>query len=154
MHVLGMAKSSLCLKGAKASKLELDFFKLAFTVTKLRASNEEAIGYLQVLSPIGEDRAQRWVTKYQAAGIVEILFSSLDDRELAALVEEKTRNAFGLLTAPATKGAGLSLASIGRQLGESVLERGVLARHPAAIRVDDKRRFPFGILWDYYGIVE
>ena len=49
MHILGMAKSSLTLKGAKASKLELDFFKLAFAVSVLRTSGEQAIGYLQVL---------------------------------------------------------------------------------------------------------
>jgi hypothetical protein len=65
MHILGMAKSSLTLKGAKAPKLELDFFKLAFAVAAFRAVGEQAIGYLQVLALPARDRALGWDACYE-----------------------------------------------------------------------------------------
>ncbi len=117
MHVLGMAKSSLCLKGAKASKLELDFFKLAFAVAKLRASGDEAVGYLLVLSTAARERAVGWVTKYQTGDAVVVLYTAPDDAELVALAAEKARNAAGLLATPDAERAELSLASLGRELG-------------------------------------
>jgi hypothetical protein len=148
-----MAKSSLCLKGAKASKLELDFFKLAFAVAKLRASNEQAVGYLQVLSTAARDRAVVWTTKYETGDAVVILYAAPNDAELVALADEKARNAAGLLATPDGERAGLSLASLGRKLGESALAREVLSRHPTVARVEDKSRFPQRIDWDFYGLV-
>ena len=153
MHVLGMAKSSLCLKGAKASKLELDFFKLAFAVAGLRASGEQAVGYLQVMSTAARDRAGGWVAKYQTGEAVVILYAAPDDAELVALAAEKVRNAAGLLATPDAERAGLSLALLGRKLGESALAREVLSRHPTVARVEDKSRFPQRIDWDFYGLV-
>jgi hypothetical protein len=153
MHVLGMAKSSLCLKGAKPSKLELDFFKLAFAVAQLRANGQQAVGYLQVLSPAARDRAVGWTAKYQTGDAVVILYSAPDGADLVALAAEKARNAAGLLATANAKRAGLSLASLGRRLGESALVRGVLALHPTVLRVEDKRRFPQRIDWDFYGLV-
>jgi hypothetical protein len=153
MHVLGMAKSSLCLKGAKASKLELDFFKLAFAVAKLRASNEQAIGYLLVLSTPARDRAIGWTAKYQTGDAVVVLYAAPDNAELMALAAEKARNAAGLLTTSNAERAGLSLASLGRELGESALTRQVFSRHPTVERVEDKSRFPQRIDWDFYGLV-
>jgi hypothetical protein len=153
MHVLGMAKSSLCLKGAKASKLELDFFKLAFAVAQLRATNEQAVGYLQVLSAAARDRAVGWIAKYQTGDAVNILYAAPDDAKLVTLAAEKVRNAAGLLATPNADRASLSLASFGRELGESALLQEVLARHPTVERVEDRSRFPQRIDWDYYGVV-
>ncbi len=95
MHILGMAKSSLTLTGAKASKLELDFFKLAFSVAALRANGERATGYLQVLSVPARDRATGWCAKYSTSDIVVVLYSEPTEEELVALVAEKSRNALG-----------------------------------------------------------
>ena len=153
MHVLGMAKSSLCLKGAKASKLELDFFKLAFAVAKLRAANEHAIGYLQVLSTTARARADGWIDKYQTGDAVVVLYAAPDDAELVALVAEKARNAAGLLATPNAERAGLSLASLGRELGESALALEITSRHPSVVRVENKSSFPQQIDWDFYGLV-
>jgi hypothetical protein len=153
MHVLGMAKSSLCLKGAKASKLELDFFKLAFAVAKLRTSTERAVGYLQVLSTAARDRAVGWTAKYHTEDAVVVLYAAPNDAELVALATEKARNAAGLLATPDAVRAGLSLASLGRQLGESVLTREMFSRHPTVVRIKEKSRFPQRIDWDFYGFV-
>ena len=153
MHILGMAKSSLCLKGAKASKLELDFFKLAFAVAKLRAAGEEPIGYLQVLSARARDRAVGWIAKYQTGDAVVVLYAVPDEAELVALTAEKARNAASLLATANAGRAGLSLASLGRALGESALAREVFSRHPAIARVDVRSQFPQRIDWDFYGLV-
>ena len=151
MQILGMAKSSLGLKGAKASKLELDFFKLLHATASLRAEQRHAIGYLQVLSQAAKDRADGWVEKYASRDLVTVLYTPPTDPELQALAEEKTRNALGLLAT--NKGKGLSLAALGRQLGEAALVREVFQRHPTATRVTNRREFPLAIDWDFYGIV-
>lgn len=155
MYILGMAKSSLTLKGAKASKLELDFFKLAFAVAALREAGEQAIGYLQVLAVPARDRALGWVTKYSTGDAVTILYAAPSDAELTDLAAEKARNALGLLTTADAQDADetFSLASLGEQLGESALAREVTRRHPTVARITDARQFPQHIAWDFYGTV-
>ena len=143
------------LKGGKASKLELDFFKLAFAVAALRASGEQAVGYLQVLTEPLRDRANGWATKYSTGDAVTVLYASPSDTELTALAAEKARNALGLLsTADAQRAEeALSLASFGEELGESALLREVTRRHPTVFRITDSQRFPQRIDWDFYGTV-
>jgi hypothetical protein len=155
MHILGMAKSSLTLKGAKASKLELDFFKLAFAVSVLRTSGEQAIGYLQVLAAPVRDRAIGWTVKYSTGDAVTVLYVSPTKTELAHLAAEKARNALGLISLPDAEHADktLSLASSGEEFGESALVREVIARHPSVVRITDPQRFPQRIDWDFYGTV-
>jgi hypothetical protein len=155
MHVLGMAKSSLSLKGAKGPKLELDFFKLAFAVEALRASNTPAIGYLQVLSAPAQKRALYWIEKYRTGDTVTILYTAPSDVEMTALAAEKARNASGLLsTSNAEKAATmLSLAALGQELGESALAKEIKLRHATVVRILDKIKFPQQIDWDFYGVV-
>jgi len=151
-----MAKSSLTLKGAKASKLELDFFKLAFAVAALRASGEQATGYLQVLAEPVRDRAIGWVNKYSTGDAVIVLFAVPNDMELAALAAEKARNALGLLSISDEQSAeeSLSLALLGEKLGEEALAIAVKRRHPSVFRITDRQRFPQHIDWDFYGTVQ
>ena len=155
MHILGMAKSSLTLKGAKGPKLELDFFKLAFAVAALRASGEQAIGYLQVLATSVRDRATGWTTKYATGDAVVVLYAAPTEDEFISLAAEKARNALGLLSTPDADNADetLSLATLGEMLGESALAREIAARHPGVIRIDDSNLFPQRIRWDFYGTV-
>ncbi len=153
MHVLGMAKSSLCLKGRRLQKLELDFFKLAFAIAALRASGHQAVGYLQVLSTAACTRAEGWVGKYLTGDAIVILYAAPNLAEVEALAAEKARNAAALLATTDADCADLSLASLGRELGESALSREILFRHPTVVRVANKRLFPQRIDWDYYGLV-
>lgn len=81
MYVLGMAKSSLCLKGGKASKLEFDFFKLVFAVNNLRVSGEQVVGYLKVLSLIARERGENWVDKFLTGDAVVALYCVPDEAE-------------------------------------------------------------------------
>lgn len=92
-------------------------------MANLHASDEKAVGYLQVLSSAARDRAVSWVAKYCTGDAVVVLYAAPNDAELAALAAEKARNAAGLLTTPDAERAGLSLASLGRELGESALVR-------------------------------
>lgn len=151
-----MAKSSLTLTGAKASKLELDFFKLAFSVAALRAKGEQATGYLQVLSVSARDRATWWCAKYSTSDVVVVLYSEPTEEERVALVAEKSRNAQGLLSTSNAERAEeeLSLGSLGEKLGESALAREIGRRHPTVTRINDKNHYPQRINWDFYGIVE
>jgi hypothetical protein len=153
MHILGMAKSSLDLKGAKAPKLELDFFKLAFAVAALRGSGEQAVGYLLVLAIAARDRALGWSEKYATDDAVVVLYRAPAEADLASLAVEKTRNAHGILSTRNAEHADrtLSLAPFGAKLGESVLAREILTRHPSVIRITDPQRFPQRIDWDFYG---
>ena len=49
-HILGMAKSHLDLRGAKAPKLELDYLHLIYAVKEIREKGESAQGYLVVMT--------------------------------------------------------------------------------------------------------
>jgi hypothetical protein len=155
MHILGMAKSSLSLKGAKGPKLELDFFKLAFAVEALRASNMPAIGYLQVLCAPAQKRALYWIEKYRTGNTVTVLYATPTEADMTALAAEKARNALGLLSTSNAEEAAqtLSLAALGQELGESALAREITRRHPTVDRIIDKSKFPQQIDWDFFGLV-
>lgn len=150
MHIVGMAKSSLDLKGAKGPKLELDFFKLAFAVASLRAEGKRAVGYLQVLAPLLRDRALAWIEKYQTGDAVVVLCAEPNVAELAELAAEKVRNALGLL--PDSERADDALASIGEELGERELAAEIRRRHVTVQQISDRGQFPQRIRWDFCGI--
>jgi hypothetical protein len=83
-----------------------------------------------------------WTGKYQTGDAVTVLYAAPDEVELSRLVQEKARNAAGLLITAEAERAGLSLASFGRELGESALAREVVSRYPKVDRIYDKERFP------------
>jgi hypothetical protein len=149
MHVLGMAKSFLDLKGCKGPKLELDFFKLVYAASVIRSKGEHAYGYLLALNQSVYDRAHAWIAKYQTGDTVMILLATPDPEELALLAAEKIRNALGML--PDAVGAGDALASVGEELGEGALAKEIRRLHPAVQQVTDRRQFPQGVRWDFYG---
>lgn len=153
LHILGMAKSSLDLRGAKASKLELDFFKLAFAVEALRKSGDDAIGYLQVLAESVDLRAKGWVEKYSTGDRIKVILGVPSSEDLDKLAGEKARNALGLLAKGQIDEAeeALSLGSWGKELGESALSTYITATHVGVVSSPER---PMSINWDYYGIVD
>lgn len=66
LHLFGMAKSSIDLKGAKGPKLEGDFLRLLLAVTRCRERGEGAMGYLAIPTRECEKRILTWIEKYEA----------------------------------------------------------------------------------------
>jgi hypothetical protein len=153
LHVLGMAKSSLDLRGAKAPKLELDFLRLAYAVRDLREAGEEAVGYLMVLVPKVAKAVERWQDKYSSGEGVVVLCKELEGENLESLIKEKADNAIGFIIDRQFDEAEreLSLADLGKKLGETALHQEISARHPGLI---SSQSFPLGIQWDYYGTLD
>lgn len=153
LHILGMAKSSLDLRGAKAQKLELDFLRLAYAVRDFREAGEEAVGYLMVLDPTVAITARAWIEKYGTGEGVVVLCNEITGPEFEALLKEKADNALGLLQEHRFDEAerALSLANNGRELGERALQRDIAERHPG---VTTTTAFPLGVQWDFCGTLE
>lgn len=148
-RIFGMAKSPLDLRGAKGRNLELDFLRLVYAVEHFRASGDEAQGYLLVMAESIRMRVAEWIRKYDAADCVELVVTVLSPEQASLLAQEKARNRQG--NAPGADRA-LAVAADGKRLGEVALRRHVLAAEPAVTEVQDGQA-PFGIRWDFYGLV-
>jgi hypothetical protein len=152
MHILGMAKSHMDLKGAKGPKLELDFLKIAYALAHLNAIGESGKGYLLVLTQAIGKRANAWTKKYGTGDSIEILVGNLTVRELDALREEKRKNREGMISgSQGNEVEGKSNADAGGEIGETKLREEIQKRHPHVSRIDDPRKYPLGIDWDFYG---
>jgi hypothetical protein len=147
-----MAKSSLDLRGAKGPKLELDFLRLAYVVRDLRTAGGNAVGYLAVLDSKVAATASTWIEKYHSGDAVVVLVCDLGIRDHEMLEREKSSNALGFLPAPEIRNLErkLAIADLGRELGEQALQKAIEERHPGIISCPKP---PFGIQWDYYGIL-
>ncbi len=156
MHVLGMAKSNLNLKPGQATRLELDFFKLAFAVAALQSKGDNAIGYLQVLWQTSFIRANGWKAKYGLTNqtLIVLPIPELTSEEYIMLETEKQGNAESIVPIASIKQNALhpSSAPIGTQLAENALARQIEFLHPSIKRFNDKELFPNKIHWDFYGI--
>ena len=157
MHILGMAKSSLNLAGGKASKLELDLFKIAFAVAALQKEGQEAKGCLLILSEASRKRAECWIQKYKMSGYVSVLFYQPNSSELSSLSQEKKGNASGIITSssPVLTVRNISQGYWGQHIGEERLVEEIEKLHPTITRVPtyDGNVYPQAINWDYYGIL-
>lgn len=153
LHVLGMAKSSLDLRGAKGPKLELDFLRLAYVVREIRAAGGNAVGYLAVLDSKVAATASTWIEKYHSGDAVVVLVCELGMLDHEMLMSEKSDNALGFLPDPGIRNLErkLAIADLGKELGERALQRAIEERHP---RIISFPKPPFGIKWDYYGILQ
>ncbi|MCB1133341.1 MAG: hypothetical protein KDN05_19625, partial [Verrucomicrobiae bacterium] len=154
-HVLGMAKSSLDLKGAKHQKLELDFLRLAYAVRDLREAGDDAIGYLLVLVPELKRAAEGWKNKYSTGDGVVVLCRGIEGPALESLLREKADNALGLIQEMKLDKAerSLSLANLGKELGETSLASEIEELHPGIQNLTDREptSLPLKVAWDYYG---
>ncbi|MBN8461089.1 MAG: hypothetical protein J0M04_24950 [Verrucomicrobia bacterium] len=148
-----MAKSSLDLRGAKGPKLELDFLRLAYVVRDIRTAGGNAVGYLAVLDSKVAETASTWIEKYRSGDAVVVLMCHLGMREHELLMSEKSANAIGFLPAPELRKLErkLAIADLGRELGEQALQKAIEEHHPGIMKCTNP---PFGIQWDYYGIVQ
>ena len=150
-----MAKSHLDLKGAKSSKLELDYLRLVFAVKEMRRQGDSAQGYLAILTPEISGRVKQWEHKYRGRECVEVMTISLPGHVKNGLKQEKASNLAGMV-AGATGGesGGRSSADFGRETVEHALRRIILKSEPDVHQVIDENKYPFGIRWDFYGIAD
>lgn len=154
-HVLGMAKSHLNLIGAKREKLELDYLRLVYAVKDIRARGEDAQGYLVVLDEDIASRVRQWETKYGAQGCVAMVAARLSDHVMDKVKEEKRKNRVGMIAgATGAKVAGRSSADFSKTAAEDVLREKICELEPYVEAVDDKKKSPFGVRWDFYGVVK
>ena len=153
-HILGMAKSNLDLRGAKAPKLELDVLRLIVAVRTLRETKQEADGYVLVLHANVGRRVAVWLEKYQANDCVQCYHGELSQFERIELRDEKRRNAGAIRMVERTRarqdGAD---ASRGRDLGERELLNLILAKEPSVIEAARTKKRPLSVNWDFYGTV-
>ena len=157
IHVLGMAKSCLDLRGAKAAKLELDFFKLLVAVERIIRDGGMAQGYLLVFTKEIETTVNGWRKKYAAGNLVRALPACLDSATLAILRQEKAGHAAALLLKGEITQAEkeLSVAAQGKELGESHLRHLIEMAHPGiqCLPAKSPAQMPLNTAWDYYGTV-
>lgn len=154
-HILGMTKSFLDLKGAKSSKLELDYLRLVYAVKEIRKRGDSAHGYLVVLTPQILDRVNQWEDKYRGNKCVEVINASLPSLIKDSLKQEKASNLAGMVAGvTGGKVGGRSNANFGRETGEDALKRTILMLEPNVEQVKDENKFPCGIRWDFYGVVD
>lgn len=152
MHIIGMAKSHMDLRGAKGPKIELDFLKIAYALARINAKGEAGKGYLLVLTKAISQRANTWKNKYGTGDSIEIIIGNLTDRELDALRKEKRKNREGMiLGAQGNEVEGKSNADTGQKIGETKLIEEIQKRHPSVNRIDDPKKSPLGTNWDFYG---
>lgn len=158
LHVLGMAKSCLDLRGANAPKLELDFLRLLLAIRDFEEVGEEAVGYLVVLDEKVEARANSWRVKYGIGDKIIVKRASFPDIQLDDLRKEKVQNAIGMLTHGSSEDAEkeLSVATLGKEMGELALAELIRADYPNVSRLHEslsRTELPLQVAWDYYGSI-
>lgn len=151
-HIIGMAKRSLDLAGAKGPKLELDYLRLIYAVNELRRTGVGAQGYLLVMNDNIAKRVSIWQGKYQAGDAVVVIVAKLTDEQLSALKAEVQANTAGMIAGTLGEDVdGKSNATFGGQLGEEQLQYFIEENEPGVLRNMNETEYPFKIRWDYYG---
>jgi hypothetical protein len=154
-HILGMAKSSLDLNGARRPKLELDYLRLVYAVKEIRKKGDSAQGYLVVLTPQIVDSVKGWQHKYEGDSCVSVIDLSLPGDVWKKLVKEKEDNLKGMVAgSTGGRALGRSNSDTGRETGENGLKSAILRLEPKTKQVKDESAFPFGVHWDFYGVID
>ena len=154
-HILGMTKSHLDLRGAKGSKLELDYLRLVYAVKEIRKQADNAQGYLVVMHDTILKRVMQWEYKYQGNKSVPLEIASLSEKMKRTLENEKAHNTEGMVAGASGGDAdGRSNADKGQDIGEAALLHIITQREPNVQRINDESKFPLSIRWDFYGTVK
>lgn len=150
LYVLGMAKSSLNLKGAKSEKIELDFLRILHAI-KTRKSNEQIIGYLAVWDKTIKTRIENWKEKYLAIheSIEVIPLDKITKMKYEATIkEEKEKNKEGINQ----NSNRLSEAKHGKKILEKFLKEQIESKLKEIQETKEDKLF--GVNWDYYAKLE
>ena len=144
-HVLGVAYPYLDHLGAHAIELELSLLRLAFAVHSLKSSGESACGYIVVLRQEIRDAVRKMKVRYNIGEEVHVVFASI-------LISDMTR------LSDASEGAASGdnpeeAFGVARDIAVAALGREVQSSEPGVSLVEGQHLLPFGIPWDYYGVV-
>ncbi|MBN1152050.1 MAG: hypothetical protein JXA58_02465 [Dehalococcoidia bacterium] len=144
-HVLGVAYPYLDCLGAHSTELELGLLRLAFTVANLRSAGESAGGYIVVLRQEIRDAVRKMKGRYDIGEEVQVVFASLLISDMTRLDEAAEKWASG-------EGPTEAIV-VARDIALAALEREVASSEPGVCAVVEHHLLPFGIPWDYYGVV-
>lgn len=144
-HILGVASPCLSVRDSCASALELDFLRLSYAVAHLNSKGEDAHGYIAVLRQEIRDAAQGLQRRYGIGEAVSIVFASL-------LVTDMTRLAEAVGSSH-DEGVSEAEASVAHDIALNTLRREIAVREPGAVEKTAGGALPFGVEWDYYGVV-
>ncbi len=154
-HILAMVKPYPDVKGHQASKVELDYLRLVHVVGEMRKQGENAQGYFIVIGDGIPKQMTRWEYYYRGKQCVELM-STLPTSPIGHSVgNEKSADLPGMVTAAILdRTSRLSNSSVRRKIEDLIMDATILALEPGIQRIRDESRFPFGLRWDYYGVVE
>ena len=144
-QILGVACPCLSMRDSCASTLELDFLRLSYGVAHLNSRGEGTHGYIVVLRQEVRDAAQGLQRRYGVGAAVSIVFASL-------LVTDMTRLAEAVDSSH-DDGVSETEASVAHDIALNTLRREIAAREPGAVEKTVGGALPFGVEWDYYGVV-
>jgi len=133
------------MRDSCASTLELDFLRLSYAVASLNSKGEDTHGYIAVLRQEVRDAAQGLQRRYEVGAAVSIVFASL-------LVTDMTRLAEAVESS-GDDGVLETEAHVARDIALNTLRREIAAREPEAVEKTADGALPFGVDWDYYGVV-
>jgi hypothetical protein len=145
MHVLGVAFPYTDVDGSRAAAMEGSFLRLAYAVTRLQLNGARAVGYFVVLRQELRDAARRLQARYEVTDAVHIVFASL-------LISDMTRLSEAGEVAAKERDPS-ALVAVARGIGGDALRREITTREPAAVEHASSEGGPFGVQWDYYGVV-
>ena len=144
-HVLGVAYPHLDRRGQHSTELELGLLRLAFAVHSLQASGETACGLMVVLRQEIRDEVRKMKARYSIGEEVRVVFASL-------LVSDMTRLSEASESVE-MDGRDDEAVAIARDIALAALEREVRSSQPGVTVVSELHLLPFGVRWDYYGVV-
>ncbi len=150
-HIIGMAKSYLDLRWAKARNLELDFLLLALAVSKSRSPNAEAHGVLLVLDESIWRRADGWRTKHGVANDIEVVLVKPTAAEMKVLRAEKAANARANRAGAKSEEARATKSGA---IAEAHLRHEIQKRFPNIREQQPQLQNLCCISWDFYGVAD
>ena len=145
-HILGVASPCLSVRDSRTSALELDFLRLSYAVAHLNSKGEAAHGYIAVLRQEIRDAVLGLQSRYGVGEEVSVVFASL-------LVTDMTRLAEAAGPSDAD-GVSEAEAFVARDIALNTLRREIADRESGAVEKTADGALPFGVEWDYYGVVQ
>ncbi len=144
-YVLGVAFPHADVDASGYVELERCFLQLAFAGCRLEASGDNVRGYLAVLRQETRDAVRRLRTRYGVGESVQVVFASLLVSDMTRLAEA---NEIG-----AREGDPAVLTAVGREIATDALRREICVREPDVVERTMLEDMPFGVRWDFYGLV-
>lgn len=143
-HVLGVAFPHVQTDAHRGVELECCFLRLAFALNRL-AESGQVRGYFAVLRQETRDHVRRLTGRYGVSDVIHVVFATL-------LVSDMTRLS-DAADAVRRDGNPEVLTAVGREIATGALRREIELSEPGVVEKMLPAEMPFGLSWDFYGIV-